>query len=456
MHFRTTTRRGKENRGSEASRFLRLIVGREVPILVPMKVSLAYGDGYLDVELPAGQTTVITPVEQPGLPDERGAFRTALNAPIRAGALRERVGRAESICIVFTDITRATPNERIIPWLLDYLREAGVEREQITLLNALGTHRPNTREELSRMLTPEVLRDYRVLNHEPENPAALAQVGVTASGVPALLNKHLMEADVRIVTGFIEPHFFAGFSGGPKGIMPGVAGMETVISNHGRRHIGNPNAAFGITEGNPLWEEMRDIALRAGPSFLINVTLNERRAITGIFAGDLIEAHRHGIEFVRKSAMQPVDDLFDIVVTTNSGYPLDQNLYQAVKGMSAGARIVRKGGAIIIAAECRAGVPEGSPFDQLMRRARDPEDILALIAHETYPEQWQSQIQALIQRKARVYIHSSMTPEVIRSAHLLPAPDISKLVEELQAPHAQPLRIAALPQGPLTIPYLSQ
>ena len=420
-----------------------------------MKVKLAYGDGYLDVDLPAEQTTIISPVEQPGLADEEGSFRAALEAPIGAGPLRDRVSRGERICIVFTDITRATPNERIIPWLLDYLRGCGVQARQVTLLNALGTHRPNTTEELSKMLTPGVVREYRVVNHEPENPAALAPVGVTAGGAPALLNRHLLEADTRIVTGFIEPHFFAGFSGGPKGIMPGVAGMETVISNHGRRNIGSPNAAFGITEGNPIWEEMRDIALRAGPSFLINVTLNERRAITGVFAGGLVEAHKQGIEFVRKSAMQPVGELFDLVITTNSGYPLDQNLYQAVKGMSAAARIVKKGGAIIIAAECRAGIPAGSPFHQILNRAKDPEDILALIARETFPEQWQSQVQALIQRKATVFIHSAMKEEAIRAAHLLPAPDISATVEKLQAAAGRPLRIAVLPQGPLTIPYLA-
>ena len=153
---------------------------------------------------------------------------------------------------------------------------------------------------------------------------------------------------------------------------------------------------------------MRDIALRAGPSFLVNVTLNEGRAITGVFAGDLIGAHEEGIEFVRKSAMQPVRELFDIVITTNSGYPLDQNLYQSVKGMSAAARIVKKGGVIIIAAECRAGIPDGSPFHQILKRAKDPEDILELMARETFPEQWQSQIQALIQRKATVFIHSGM------------------------------------------------
>ncbi len=421
-----------------------------------MKVKLAYGDGYLEVELPAGQTTVISPIEQPGLPDEEGAFRGALDAPIGAGPLRERVSHGERVCIVFTDITRATPNERIIPWLLHYLRECGVRPGQITLLNALGTHRPNTPEELSKLLTPEVVRDYRVLNHEPENPAALVSVGLTAGGAPALLNRHVVEADTRIITGFIEPHFFAGFSGGPKGIMPGVAGLETVVSNHGFRNIGSPNSAFGITKGNPLWEELRDIALRADPSFLVNVTLNERRAITGIFAGDLIGAHEQGIEFVRKSAMQPVRELFDIVITTNSGYPLDQNLYQAVKGMSAGARIVKKGGSVIIAAECRAGIPDGSSFHQILARAKDPEDILRMIAHETFAEQWQSQVQALIQRKARVFIHSSMVDEVIRAAHLLPASDIAAVVDKLQAEQTRPLRIAVLPQGPLTIPYLAQ
>jgi len=422
-----------------------------------MKVKLAYGDGYLDVDLPEALTTVITPLDQPGLPDEKGSFCAALDAPIGTTPLREHAGPGKRICIVFTDITRATPNERIIPWLLAYLRdECAVRPEHITLLNALGTHAPNTPDQLSKMLTPEVVRDYRVLNHDGANPAALVQVGHTAEGVPAMLNRHLLEADVRIITGFIEPHFFAGFSGGPKGIMPGVAGLETVISNHGRKNIANPNASWGITKGNPLWEEIRDIALMAGPSFLINVTLNETRALTSVFAGDLIEAHAQGCEFVRTSAMQPVPDLFDIVITTNSGYPLDQNLYQAVKGMSAAGRIVKKGGAIIVAAECRAGLPDGSPFVDLLGRAKDPEDLLAIITRETFPEQWQPQIQALIQRKARIFVHSTIPEEAIRRAHLFPAPDISALVEQLREEYGGPVRIAVLPQGPLTIPYLSQ
>ncbi|HYV28217.1 MAG TPA: nickel-dependent lactate racemase, partial [Candidatus Eisenbacteria bacterium] len=334
---------------------------------------------------------------------------------------------------------------------------AGVPRENITLLNSLGTHRPNTRAELEKMLTPEVVAKYRVINHEPENLAAHVQLGTTRDGTPALINRHLVEADVRIITGFIEPHFFAGFSGGPKGIMPGLAHLHTVMSNHGARNIGDPQSAFGITEGNPIWEEMREIALRVGPSFLLNVTLNERRDITGVFSGDLIAAHKAGIEFVRQSAMQPVAEPFDVVVTTNSGYPLDLNLYQGVKGMSAAARIIKPGGTMILAAECREGVPTNSPLDQLLRSAAGPEEILALLSTPGFvrPEQWQAQIQSLIQRKARVLVYSSLSDETIRAAHLAPCHDISAAVKESLGALNGAARIAVLPQGPLTIPYLS-
>ncbi len=419
-----------------------------------MRVQLAYGQGELPVDLPQAQTTVIEPSHLPGLPDERAALRNALAHPIGAPPLREWASGADRVCVVFTDITRATPNHRLIPWLLEELSH--VPRERITLLNALGTHRPNTRAELERLLTPAVVRHYRVLNHEPENPAALKPFGTTHTGAPALINRHFAEAEVRISTGFIEPHLFAGFSGGPKGIMPGVAGLETVMSNHGEKNIGHPRSAFGVTEGNPIWEEMRDIALRVGPSFLLNVTLNAQRQITGVFAGDLIQAHKVGSEFVRRSAMQRVTAPFDVVVTTNSGYPLDQNLYQGVKGMSAGARIIRPGGTIVLACECREGVPANSPLDQLLRSAASPEEILARLATPGFarPEQWQAQIQALIQRKARVLVYSALPDEVVRAAHLTPCHDISGAVQERLDALGPQARVAVLPQGPLTIPYL--
>jgi len=421
-----------------------------------MKVKLAYGQGHLTVDLPERQTTVIEPAHNPGLPDEKTAVLAALANPLGTRPLRELIKPPDRVCILFTDLTRATPNERIVPWLLQYLK--GVLPDgNITLLNQLGTHRPNTRAELEKMLTPEVVANYRVLNHEPENESALIQLGTTGDGTPALINRHAIKADLRIVTGFIEPHFFAGFSGGPKGIMPGVAGLKTVMSNHGAKNIGDPRAAFGITEGNPLWEEVRDIALRAGPSFLFNVTLNEQRQITGVFAGDLLGAHKAGCEFVRQSAMQKVKSPFDIVVTTNSGYPLDLNLYQGVKGMSAAARIVQERGLIILACECREGVPDGSPLDRLLRGASGPEEVLTLLATPGFvrPEQWQAQIQALILRKATVLVYSSLSDEVIRACHLKPCRDIAAAVRERLDRVGPEGRVAVLPQGPLTIPYLA-
>ena len=421
-----------------------------------MNVKLAYGRGHLTVALPNDRTTVIAPSNNPGLADEKAAVIGALENPMGAPPLREVVRTTHRVCIAFTDLTRATPNERIIPWLLEFM-DGLVPRENITLLNQLGTHRPNTRAELETMLTPQVVANYRVLNHEPENPDALVQLGTTRDGTPALINRHLVEADVRIITGFIEPHFFAGFSGGPKGIMPGCAGLRTVMSNHGMTNIGHPRAAFGITEGNPLWEELRDIALRAGPSFLLNVSLNEQKQITGVFAGDLLAAHKVGCEFVRRSAMQKVKAPFEIVVTTNSGFPLDLNLYQGVKGMSAAARIVQEHGTIILACECHEGVPAGSPLDQLLRSTGSSEEILALLATPGFvrPEQWQAQIQALIQRKANVLVYSSLPDEVIRACHLKACHDISAMVEERLQQLGPQARVAVLPQGPLTIPYLA-
>jgi len=415
-----------------------------------MRVELAYGEGHLTVDLPDGRTTVIEPSHIAGLKDEKAAVVEALENPIGAKPLREWIRPGDRVVISFTDITRATPNERLIPWLLEYLK--GVPREQITLINQLGTHRPNTKAELEKMLTSEVVANYRVLNHEPENEKELVQFGTMRDGTPALINRHVAEADVRIVTGFIEPHFFAGFSGGIKGIIPGTGGLKSVMSSHGAKNIGEPNATFGIIDGNPLWEELRDVALRVGPSFLLNVTLNEQREITAVFAGDIIKAHKVGAEFVRKSAMQPVKEPFDVVVTTNSGYPLDLNLYQGVKGMSAGARIIKQGGTLVLACECREGVPANSPLDKLLRSASSTEEILTMLATPGFvrPEQWQAQIQALVQRKARVLVYSSLPDEIIRTCHLEPCPDIAAAVAVV----GERVRIAVLPQGPLTIPYL--
>jgi nickel-dependent lactate racemase len=420
-----------------------------------MRVTLDYGREGLAVDFPADRTTVIRPMHVAGLPDERAAVRAALRQPIGAPPLREWLTPASRVCISFSDITRATPNDRLIPWLLDEL--SFLPREQIILVNQLGTHRPNTDAELRRLLTPAVVDAYRVVNHEPENPAELVPFGVTGEAVPALINRHVAAADLRIVTGFIEPHFFAGFSGGPKGIAPGTAGLATVMSNHRGAHISHPNATFGITDGNPLWEELRDLALRVGPSFLLNVTLNAARQLTGVFAGDLRATHRAGCDFVRRSAMQPVDAPFDLVVVSNSGAPLDLNFYQSIKGLSAGARILRPGGTLILAAECPEGVPDGSPMDRQLRAVRSPAELLDRPdspAHRQ-PEQWQAQIFAKHWRQFEILLHSRLPDDTVRALHLQPCPDIAAEVRRRLDGLGPDARVAVLPHGPLTVPYLT-
>ncbi|MCX8108791.1 MAG: nickel-dependent lactate racemase [Verrucomicrobiae bacterium] len=420
-----------------------------------MKVELAYGSGKLAIDLPEELTTVIVPARQTGLAGEHAALIHALENPIKAEPLRKLAGRSGKICVVFTDITRATPNDRLIPWLLSYLDN--VPSERIILLNATGTHRPNTMAELERMLTSDVVQRYRVFNHDCRNRDELVEIGRMVDGTPALVNRYLCEADLRIITGFIEPHFFAGFSGGPKGIIPGCAGLETVMSNHSARNLCHPNATFGVTDGNPLWEEIRDLAARVGESFIVNVTLNDERQITGVFAGDMVAAHKSGTDFVRASAMQPVAEEFDIVITTNSGYPLDLNLYQGVKGMTAGARILRKGGLMILACECREGIPTNSPYHELLLRFRDTESLLAGLSVPgfCYAEQWEAYMHARAQQKGRVLLYSSMDDDVVRQAHLEPCHDIEEAVQRELERLGGRARIAVLPQGPLTIPYVT-
>lgn len=421
-----------------------------------MRVDLAYGRTGLTVDLPE-TTDIVSARFLPGLPDETAAIRQALRRPIGSAPLAAKVKPGDKVVIAHSDITRATPNDRLLPALLAELEAAGVAREDITLLNALGTHRRQTEAELRLMLGDAVVDAYRCLQHDAFDEANLVSLGQTSFGYPVRVNRFFMEADIRLLTGFIEPHFFAGFSGGPKGVLPALAGAESVLTNHGRDMIAHPKATWGSIEGNPIWEEMREVALRAQPTFLINVTLNNRREITGVFAGDMLAAHAAGCAFVRENAMARVDAPYDVVITTNSGYPLDQNLYQAVKGMSAANQIVRPGGAIVVAAECADGLPDHGRYADLLAEAGSPQGVLDMLARPGFnaQDQWQVQIQAMIQLRAEVYVYSDgLTDEQIRRALFTPCRNIEQTVTHLQEQYGSQARLCVIPDGPQTIVYL--
>jgi len=418
-----------------------------------MQVSLAYGRGRLPVEVPDA-AVVITPEQRPGLLDERAAFDAAVRAPIGSQPLRELAKPADSVAIVIADITRPSPSERLVPWILDEL--AHVPREQFVIVNGTGSHRANTREELVRMLGTEVVDSIRVVNHNAFDDTTLTRLGRTSYGGEVWINNDYLRADVRIVTGFIEPHFFAGFSGGPKGIVPGVAGIKTIMHLHNAAMIGHPKSTWALLEGNPVQGEVREAAAMAPPRFMVNVALNTSRQITALWAGDYIAAHEVGCRFVAEHATRPVEEAFDIVVTTNSGYPLDQNLYQTVKGMSAAARIVKPGGAIIAVSECSDGLPSHGNFKQLLQMRRTPHELLEMIeapGFELY-DQWEAQSQAIVQRKAEVYLYSSLDPATVRDAMLTPIDDIESTLARLIARYGPETRVAVLPEGPQTVPYL--
>jgi nickel-dependent lactate racemase len=237
-----------------------------------MKVKLAYGKEGLWVELPDGNVTVVKPAHLPGLADEEEEIRARLREPLGTRPLRELVRSDDTVAVVFSDITRPQPRQKMLSVLLDEI--AHVPSDQIVLINALGTHRANTEDELSEMLGTDIAENFRVVQHDAWDEENLVRVGRTSFGHEAYVNREYVQASIKILTGFIEPHLFAGFSGGPKAVLPGVAGQRTILANHGWRMVADPNATWGVATGNPMWEEMREVALMTAPAFLLNVALN--------------------------------------------------------------------------------------------------------------------------------------------------------------------------------------
>lgn len=421
-----------------------------------MIVRLAYGREGLDVEIPnEWEVSVLEPTFVPALPDPRSALRQALQSPTGAPSLSHLAGACDRVGVVFSDITRPAPNHLLVPAVLDALNH--VPRENITLFNALGTHRANTDMELRAMLGDSVVDQYVIRQNDASDPSTQVHLGLTSRGHEVWLNQELVDCDLKVLTGFIEPHFFAGFSGGGKAVMPGMAGLRTVLGNHDAGMIGCPSATWGTTWGNPIWEETREVALGVGSVFLLNVALNSNKQVTGIYAGDLDAAHAAGCAAVRATAMVPVDDPFDIVITSNSGYPLDLNLYQAVKGMSAAAQVVRHGGSIIVAAECWDGIPDHGHYGQLLREADGPQALLDRIAAPGFlvQDQWEAQIQAQIQLRADVHVYSDhLTSEQIEMAMLKPSLSVEETLSRLRDLYGPKASICFLPEGPQTIPYL--
>ena len=417
------------------------------------QVQLAYGKTGLPVNVP-DSAIVVEPRHLPALADDKAAVVAAMRNPLGTPPLKSMVGKGDTVAIVISDITRPTPNHKLVPWIMEELGH--VPRENFVIINGLGTHRANTQEELAGMLGWDIVNTVRIENHDAFDDAKLVRVGRNSYGSEVCFNKTYVEAKFKIVTGFIEPHFFAGFSGGPKGINPGVAGIKTILDFHNAEMIGHPLSTWGVIEGNILQDAATQNCLMAKPDFMLNVTLNGEKQITGVVAGDVIAAHREGCKFVKETAMYAVDEPFDIVVTTNSGYPLDQNLYQTVKGMSAAAQIVKQGGAIISASECSDGVPDHGNYAKILKMRDTAGELLEMICDPEFClfDQWQVQVQAMVQLKADCYLFSTLDPQIVKNAKFTPIDSVEATLQQLCQKIGPQVRVAVLPLGPLTIPYV--
>lgn len=418
-----------------------------------MLVDFAYGSSTKSVDLPNGRTTVVSGHYPAPCGDEVASVRAAIRQPVAGPPLHQRVRPGQTVAIAVCDGTRPQPRRLVLPALLEELSSV-VRLEDVFVIVATGTHRGNTQAELEEMLGPEVMGSVRVVNHDARDEGSLTWAGLLGAGVPVWLNSLWLSADFRVTTGFVEPHFFAGFSGGPKLVAPGLAGLETTLVLHDAAHIGHPQARWGVTEGNPVHDDVRAIARATGVDFSLDVVIDRQRRLVGAFGGDLFAVHSEACKMSRAAAMCSVPGLFDVVVTSNAGFPLDQNLYQSVKGMSAAAQVVKPGGLVVCVAECRDGFPAHGSYHAELSSAPSVTEFLERVhrREKTVPDQWQVQVQASIMSHSRVVVSTGfLSDRQLADVHLEQTHDIEATVAEA-GPNAT---VCALPEGPMTVPYVA-
>jgi nickel-dependent lactate racemase len=425
------------------------------------EVRLAYGRDGIMARVP-DDSVVVTATELPGLPNEADAILRALRAPVEGPPLDDLVKDATSagvgsrarVAVVFPDITRPMPNRTVLPPLLAELERLGLGPDRVELLCATGTHRSATPDELIELVGPDVAQRYAIHQHWAEGPEdEHIEVG-RVDGTPVRIDRRYVEADIRILTGFVEPHFFAGFSGGPKGACPGLAALETILEAHSPSRISDPRSTWLVTEGNPVHDFVRAAVALAPPTLSLDVAINQQRQLTAVFAGPLPAGHSAACRFVEETSVQQVGDRFDVVLSTNGGYPLDRNLYQAVKGMAAAERVVRAGGTIVMAAACSDGTPDSGAFARLLASASTA-DALRAADGPSETDRWQAQVLGRVLRHADVWLHSQgLTDDEVAAAFLRPVADVTDAVAEaLDAANRRGhrARLGVLPYGPLTV-----
>jgi nickel-dependent lactate racemase len=418
-----------------------------------MRVALAYGRSQLELNLPDDRRIdVLEKHPVPPLTDTDAAVRRALDDPIGSPPLRELArGRSDAV-IVVSDRTRPVPNAVVLPPILDALRAGGLPPEAVAIQVATGLHRPNTPAELDEMLGTELARSLRIVQHDARDAESHADLGRTEGGIPIRIDRFFLGSDLRILTGLIEPHLMAGFSGGRKAVCPGLADVETVRVAHGPAML-EGQVGPGIVDGNPLHVGLLEIQRRVGAHFLVNVALDRERRLAAVFGGDVERAHAQGMEFVEREAGVTIDEPADVVIVSGGGDPLDATFYQAIKGISTAAGIVRPGGAILLCASLSEGIGSAS-FEKLLRECDSPRDFELRLEDDEFfaVDQWMVQHLCQAHRRARVLLYTDgLPPEATRELLVQPVPTPAAGIERALAGMGADARIAVLPQGPYVL-----
>jgi nickel-dependent lactate racemase len=415
-----------------------------------MRVHFAFGKSGLEAELPPGPAwQLLKPRYAAPVEDEPAAIEAALDSPVAGPPLAELARGRRSAAIAVCDITRPAPNRLTLPPLLERLHRAGIPRERITLLIATGLHRPATPAELDEILGPEIAASYPLVNHNARRQEDHVFLGTVSRGTPVWIDRRYVEADLHITLGFIEQHLMAGFSGARKLIAPGLAGQETIRHLHSPRFMRDRRAVEGSIEGNPLHQELLEIAQMAGHDFIVDVVLGQARRICAVFAGSPREAHAAGVAFVRDKTTAWLPEPVEAAVTTAAGYPLDLTFYQAVKGVTAATHIVRPGGVILVLAACDEGAG-AAEFSRLLMESVSAETFLKEIAEKPVTiDQWQLEKLALAASSHRLWFYTPGLPQEYHPkvwGRIFPT--AAQALEALAAETGVGSPVAVTPEGP--------
>lgn len=416
------------------------------------KVTFPYGKGAIDFDIPENRlkATLLSGLHHyKSDRNQENLVKSAMENPIGSPRLRELAAGKKKVVIIASDHTRPVPSKVILPPMLEEIRK-GNPGAEITILIATGCHRGTTREELIGKFGEDIVKGERIIIHDCDETGMFVNIGTLPSGGECVINRVAYEADLLVSEGFIEPHFFAGFSGGRKSVLPGIAGRTTVLANHCAEFIASEKARTGVLENNPIHRDMVWAARKAGLAYIVNVVINAKKEVIHAVAGDMEEAHAAGCRFL--SGLCRVNAVpADIVVTSNGGYPLDQNIYQAVKGMTAAEATVRQGGVVIMLAKSNDG-HGGEQFYKMLSEEPDLERTLQTFLrrgrNDTVPDQWEAQVLIRVLKHSSVIYVSDAPDEMVRGFHMIPARSLEDALRKAEALLKNPdASITSIPDG---------